>query len=87
MVDVAALTNRYPLQQPCALAEEKDAGFNPGVLADALSAVVVAHPNKAFAELGPTEEATSRLRRNAQEWRATLLGAHTENPTRPSSSP
>ena len=35
LVDVAALTDRYPLQQLCALAEEKDTGFDPSVLADA----------------------------------------------------
>lgn len=57
LVDVAALTDRYPLQQLCALAEEKDPGFNASVLADAMSAAA-GHPNGAFAELGLSEEAT-----------------------------
>jgi Nucleotidyl transferase AbiEii toxin, Type IV TA system len=83
LVDVAALTNRYPLQQLCALAEEKDAGFDPRVLADAMNAAT-RHPNEAFAELGLSEDATNRLRSKAHEWRATLLAATIENPTRPS---
>jgi hypothetical protein len=83
LVDVAALTDRYPLQQLCALAKEKDSGFDPSVLADAMNAAAE-HPNDAFAELGLSEEATSRLRSEAQEWRAALLAANTENPTLPS---
>lgn len=83
LVDVAALTDRYPLQQLCALAEEKDSGFNASVLADAMSAAAE-HPNDAFAELGLSEEATSRLRSKVQEWRAAMLATNTENPTRPS---
>lgn len=83
LVDVAALTNRYPLHQLCALAEEKDAGFDPRVLADAMNAAA-AHPDDAFAELGLSGEATTRLRSRAHEWRATLLAATTEDPTRPS---
>lgn len=80
LVDVAALTDRYPLQQLCALAEEKDPGFNASVLADAMSAAA-GHPNGAFAELGLSEEATSRLRSKIQEWRAALLAANAEDPT------
>lgn len=83
LVDVAALTERYPLQQLCALAEEKDAGFDPRVLADAMNAAT-GHPNEAFAELGLSEEATNRLRSKAHEWRDTLLAATIENPTRSS---
>lgn len=86
LVDVAALTKRYSLPQLCALATEKDVGFDPSVLADAITAAA-AHPNKAFAELGLTEASTSRLRRDAQQWRATLLGADTENPPRPPLTP
>jgi hypothetical protein len=51
LVDVAALSERYTLQQPCELAAEKDAGFDRRVLADALAAAA-AHPDAAFAELG-----------------------------------
>jgi len=86
LVDVAALLDRYSLQQLCALAEEKDAGFNPRVLADAMNAAA-AHPNHAFAELGLSDEATSRLRTKAQGWRADLLATNTENPPRPSLAP
>lgn len=81
LVDVAALTARYSLPQLCALAEEKDAGFDPGVLADAMNAAA-AHPNHAFAELGLSEEATRRLRGQAQEWHAWLLAMNMENPRR-----
>lgn len=83
LVDVAALTDRYPLRKPCALAAEKDAGFDPGVLADAVNAATE-HPNVAYAELGLSEEATNRLRSNAHGWRATLLAVNTEDETRPS---
>jgi len=82
LVDVAALADRYPLQQLCALAEEKDAGFDPRLLAVAMSAAAE-HPNDAFAELGLSEEATKRLRSKAHEWRAALLAANTEDSTRP----
>lgn len=86
LVDVAALTDRYPLQQLCALAEEKDPGFDPRVLADAMNAAA-AHTDDAFAELGLSEEATRRLRSKAQGWRAALLAANSENPTRPGLAP
>lgn len=83
LVDVAALAEGYPLPQLCALALEKDAGFDPRLLADAMSAAAE-HPNDSFAELGLTEEATTRLRSKANEWRTALLAADTENPTRTS---
>ena len=51
LVDVAALSERYTLQQLCELDAEKDAGFDRRVLADALAAAA-AHPDAAFAELG-----------------------------------
>lgn len=86
LVDVAALTSRYTLQRLCALAEEKDAGFDPGVLADAMRAAA-AHPSEAFAELGLGDEAISRLQSNAHEWRAILLAVDAENPTLPRPQP
>ncbi|WP_310528953.1 nucleotidyl transferase AbiEii/AbiGii toxin family protein, partial [Nocardioides sp.] len=78
LVDVAALTERYPLKQLCALAEEKDAGFDPRVLADAMNAATE-HPDDSFAELGLSQEATNRLRSKAQEWRAALLTTNTSS--------
>ena len=83
LVDVAALTGRYPLRKLCALAAEKDAGFDSRVLADAMNAATE-HPNSAFAELGLSEEATNRLRRKAHGWRTTLLAEGTEDEARPS---
>jgi hypothetical protein len=83
LVDVAALTYRYPLQKLGALAAEKDAGLDPRVLADAMNAATE-HPNDAYAELGLSEEATNRLRSKAHEWRTTLLAVKTEDETRPS---
>lgn len=88
LVDVAALTNRYSLQQLCDLAAEKDAGFDPRVLADAMNAAAE-HPNDAFAELGLSEEATNRLRSKVLEWRASLLMTDigSEDATHPSPVP
>ena len=80
LVDVAALTDRYPLQQLCDLAAEKDAGFDQRVLADAMNAATD-HSNDAFAELGLSEEATQRLRTRAHEWRVTLLAGNSEDET------
>jgi predicted nucleotidyltransferase component of viral defense system len=39
LVDVEALSHHYSLERLCALAEEKDAGFDGDVLADALRVV------------------------------------------------
>ncbi len=51
LVDVAALAERYTLEQLCELATEKDAGFDRRVLADPLNAAA-APSDAAFAELG-----------------------------------
>jgi hypothetical protein len=52
LVDVAALSERYTLQQLCELAAEKDAGFDRRVLADALAAAA-AHPDASAASGRP----------------------------------
>jgi hypothetical protein len=77
LVDVAALIDRYPLQQLCALAEGKDSGFSPSVLADAMNAAA-AHPNHAFAELGLSDEATSRLKQGPGMARRPARDQHRE---------
>ena len=74
LVDVAALSGRYPLEQLCDLAAEKDAGFDRRVFADALSAAA-AHSDAAFAELGLEPETVAALRAGAARWRSQLLDA------------
>jgi Nucleotidyl transferase AbiEii toxin, Type IV TA system len=74
LVDVAALSERYPLERLCELAAEKDAGFDRRVFADALSAAA-AHSDAAFAELGLEPETVAALRAAAARWRSQLLDA------------
>jgi hypothetical protein len=74
LVDVAALSERYPLEQLCKLAAEKDAGFDRRVFADALSAAA-AHSDAAFAELGFGPATVTALRASAAQWRTELLNA------------
>ena len=72
LVDVAALSERYTLEQLCGLAAEKDPGFDRSVFADALAAAA-AHSDTAFAELGLEPNAVAALRAGAARWRAQLL--------------
>jgi hypothetical protein len=72
LVDVAALSERYTLEQLCELAAEKDPGFDRSVFADALAAAA-AHSDTAFAELGLEPKAVDALRAGAARWRARLL--------------
>ena len=72
LVDVAALSERYTLEQLCELAAEKDPGFDRSVFADALVAAA-AHSDTAFAELGLEPNAVAALRAGAARWRARLL--------------
>ena len=72
LVDVAALSERYTLEELCELAAEKDAGFDRRVFADALAAAA-AHSDAAFAELGLKPEAVAALRAGSARWRAQLL--------------
>jgi hypothetical protein len=74
LVDVAALSERYPLERLCELAAEKDAGFDRRVLADAL-APAAAHSDAAFAELDLGPGTVAALRASAARWRAQLLDA------------
>ncbi len=74
LVDVAALTRRYPLHRLCQLAVEKDPGFDPRVLADAFRAAAD-QPDAAFAELGLSSDATRHLKARAQQWRTALIEA------------
>lgn len=74
LVDVAALSERYPLERLCELAAEKDAGFDRRVFADALSAAA-AHSDAAFAELGFAPATVTALRASAAQWRTELLNA------------
>lgn len=74
LVDVAALSGRYTLEQLCELAAEKDPGFDRRVFADALAAAA-AHSDAAFAELGLRSETVAILRVDAARWRAQLLNA------------
>lgn len=71
LVDVHALTRRYTPDQLCALAVEKDPGFDRAVLADALRAAT-ARPQAAFAELGLNADETEALRNWAGRWRDDL---------------
>jgi hypothetical protein len=72
LVDVAALSERYPLERLCELAAEKDPGFDRRVFADALSAAA-AHSDAAFAELGFGPATVAALRASAAQWRTELL--------------
>ena len=74
LVDVAALSERYPLERLCALAAEKDAGFDRRVLADAL-APAAAHSDAAFAELDLGPGTVAALRASTARWRVQLLDA------------
>jgi hypothetical protein len=74
LVDVAALSKRYPLERLCELAAEKDPGFDRRIFADALSAAA-AHSDAAFAELGFGPATVAALRASAAQWRTELLNA------------
>jgi hypothetical protein len=74
LVDVAALSERYPLERLCELAAEKDPGFDRRVFADALSAAA-AHSDAAFTELGLEPETVAGHRASAAQWRTELLNA------------
>jgi hypothetical protein len=74
LVDVAALSKRYPLERLCELAAEKDPGFDRRVFADAFSAAA-AHSDAAFAELGFGPATIAALRASAAQWRTELLNA------------
>jgi hypothetical protein len=74
LVDVAALSDRYTLEQLCELAAKKDAGFDRRVFADALAAAM-AHSDAAFAQLGLGPESVAALRASTARWRAQLLDA------------
>ena len=78
LVDVHALSRRYTLDQLCALAEEKDSGFNHPVLADALRAAT-AHSDAAFTELGLQGDAVASLRNWANNWREQLTAPTPES--------
>jgi hypothetical protein len=74
LVDVAALSKRYPLERLCELAAEKDGGFDRRIFADALAAAA-AHSDAAFAELGLGPGTVAALRTSTARWRAKLLNA------------
>ena len=78
LVDVHALSRRYTLDQLCALAAEKDSGFNHPVLADALRAAT-AHSDAAFTELGLQGDAVASLRNWANNWREQLTTSGSES--------
>jgi hypothetical protein len=89
LMDVAALSERYPLKQLCELAAEKDRGFDRRVLADALAAAA-GHSDAAFAELGLEPETVAALRASAARWRAQLLesaGMSVADAVQPSGAP
>lgn len=71
LVDVAALSQRYILEQLCELAAEKDPGFDRGrcVGRDRSSL------RQSFAELGLEPKAVAAPRAGAARCRAQLLGA------------
>lgn len=71
LVDVVALTKRYPLEQLCSLAIEKDRGFDRRVLADALGAAANL-PDAAFTELGLSAVAMREVRAQAGRWQELL---------------
>jgi hypothetical protein len=74
LVDVAALSERYTLEQLSEIAAEKGTGFDRRVFADALAAAA-AHSDAAFAELGLQSETVAALRASTARWRAQLLDA------------
>lgn len=86
LVDVAALRDRYSLEQLCQLASEKDPGFDTHILAYAVHAAA-AQPEAAFEELGLSPEAVRTLRATAEEWRAVLLRLDHADPSRPPPAP
>jgi hypothetical protein len=74
LMDVAALSELYPLERLCEPAAQKDAGFDRRVLADALAAAA-AHSDAGFAELGVQPGTVAGLPASTAQWRAQLLDA------------
>lgn len=67
LVDVDALLRHMSLQKMLDLAAEKDLGFDPRRLADAIAAAVN-RPDSAFVALGLSADETEALRARAQSW-------------------
>ena len=67
LVDVDALLDHMSLQRMLDLAAEKDLGFDPGRLADAIAAAVN-RPDSAFVALGLSADETEALRLRAHSW-------------------
>lgn len=73
LVDVDALLRRYSHEDLLQFAAEKDPACDVAVFRDALSAAA-ARPDASFAELRVTPERAAYIRKQALEWRDTLLG-------------
>lgn len=70
LLDVDALLHLVSLPRMLDLAAEKDLGFDPCRLADAISAAVN-RPDSAYTALGISAEDAEALRRRARTWLAT----------------
>lgn len=71
LVDVAALADRWSLEELLGWAAEKDAGFDRHRFADAL-AVAAEEPQAEFARLGLGAAAIAALRTRARAWSSEL---------------
>lgn len=67
LVDVAALADRWTLEELLGWAEEKDAGFDQHRFADAL-AVAAEEPQAEFTRLGLDAAQIEALRQRARAW-------------------
>jgi hypothetical protein len=67
LLDVDALLHVITLQKMLDLAAEKDLGFDPSRLPDAIAAAVN-RPDSAFSALGLSSDETEALRQRARTW-------------------
>jgi hypothetical protein len=67
LLDVDALLHVVTLPKMLDLAAEKDLGFDPGRLPDAITAAVN-RPDSSFSALGLSSDETEALRRRARTW-------------------
>lgn len=71
-VDAAITSGQYTHERLCELAEQADAGFDRGVLADML-AMIDRYADRRFTAYGVTSDAVAGLRSRISDWREELL--------------
>jgi hypothetical protein len=70
-VDAAIMSGQYTRERLCELAEQADAGFDRGVLADML-AMIDRYADRRFTAYGITPDAVTDLRSRISDWREEL---------------